>query len=181
MPNLINRLVYGQYKNDVATAQALLLVSMTGVTILEVQPLRGKLAKHGAKLRIVRNSLLYRSLAEKGYEFDAAALAGNLGVITGSAEAIIGASKVLIEPEVKKPGKIKLRGGVFEQRQLSVAECAELANVPDMRTLRGQLVGCIQAPLRGLAILVNALPSGVARVIQAHADSAPAAPDSEPS
>ncbi len=180
MPNLINRLVYNQYQNEVASAQALLLVSMTGVTIPEVQPLRGKLAKQGAKLRIVRNNLLHRSLAEKGFEFDAAALAGNLGVITGSAEAIIGASKVLTEPEVKKPGKIKLRGGVFEKRQLSVAECAQLADVPDMHTLRGQLVGCIQAPLRSLASLVNALPSGVARVIQAHADSSPAASAAEP-
>ncbi len=173
MPNLINRLILAQYQDHVAKSPALLLVSMGGVTIPEVQPLRGKLAKHGAKLRMARNSLLRRSLAESGFEFSPEALSGNLGVISGSLESIIHASKVLTEPDIKKAGKIKVKGGVFEGRQLSVADCAELASMPDMNTLRSQIVGCVQGPLRSLASLLNALPSGVARVIQAHADAAP--------
>jgi large subunit ribosomal protein L10 len=173
---LINKLVFTQYQKEIAGSEALLLVSMGGVRIPEVQPLRGKLAKHGARLRVARNRLLRRSLAERGFEFPASATSGNLGVIYGSPEAIILASKVLEEPEVKKAGKVKILGGVFERRQLTAAEALALASVPDMRTLRGQLVGCIQAPLRSLASLLQALPSGVGRVIQARVDQGAGSP-----
>jgi ribosomal protein L10 len=47
-----------------------------------------------------------------------------------------------------------------------------LADVPDKQTLRAQLLGVLQGPARGLASVLNALPSGVARVLQARVDAA---------
>ena len=58
------------------------------------------------------------------------------------------------------------------QDQLDAADAVALADVPDKQTLRAQLLGVLQGPARGLATVLDALPSGVARVLQARVDAA---------
>ena len=46
-----------------------------------------------------------------------------------------------------------------------------LADLPDRDTVIAMLLGVISGPARGLASVINAVPSGLARVLQAHVDS----------
>lgn len=176
MPNLVNTLVSNEYKALVVRQEALLLASGNGLTVAETETLRDELDKGGARLKMVRNALARRTLAESGYEFPAQTFAGNVFVAYGTTEAVIHAAKVLTRPEVRKAGKVVLRGGVLDKSQLSAGDAVLLADTPDKRTLRAQLLGVLQGPARGLASLLNALPSGMARVLQARADSQGSAP-----
>jgi large subunit ribosomal protein L10 len=172
MPNLVNRLITAEYDGILGRAQGMLVISLGGVTVKELEKLRGQLAKDGARIRMVRTSLLRRALAEKGYEASPELLAGNTGIAYGSIEAAIASAKHLTAPEVKKAGKIAIRGAVFDGALLGPRDALALASLPDMNTLRSQLVGCLQGPLRALAATLAALPSGTARVLQARADAA---------
>jgi large subunit ribosomal protein L10 len=171
MSNLVNQIVSAEYQKLFGSSEGLIVASAAGLTVAETEDLREKLAKGGARLRMVRNALVHRTLAEQGYEFPAATFVGNVAVAFGNTEATIHAAKVLTSPEVKKIGKIALRGGILDKSQLSASEAVLLADVPDKKTLRGQLLGVLQGPARSLASLLNALPSGVTRVIQARVDS----------
>jgi large subunit ribosomal protein L10 len=171
MPNLVNTLVSNEYKALVGGAEGLLLASAKGMTVAETEGLRDELDKGGARMKMVRNALARRTLAESGYEFPADTFAGNVFVVYGSTEATIHAAKVLTRPEVRKLGKLALRGGVLDKSQLSAGDAVMLADTPDKLTLRAQLLGVLQGPARGLVSLLNALPSGLARVLQAHADT----------
>jgi len=53
---------------------------------------------------------------------------------------------------------------------MGAAEAAALADLPDRDTVNAMLLGVISGPARGLATILNAVPSSVARVIQAKAD-----------
>jgi large subunit ribosomal protein L10 len=159
-------------------AGGLLLVSMGGLTVAESESLRGSMAKKGVKFLVVRNSLVRRVLKAQGYTFPEGAIAGNLAVAYGPAEAAIHAEKLVTTPENKKAGKLKLTAGVFDGSVLGARDAAALADVPDQDTLRAQIVGCIQGPSRSLAALLQALPGGMARVMQARADKP--APPGEP-
>lgn len=172
MPNLVNKLVADEYGRLLGSTEGLLIVSASGLSVQETEALRIRLSEGGARLRMVRNSLARRALAELGHEFPADTFVGNVCVAYGSTEASVHAAKVLTAPEVRKAGKITLRGALFDGSQLSAADAEELAGVPDKQTLRAQLLGVLQGPARGLVTLLDALPAGLARVLQAHVDAA---------
>lgn len=172
MPNLVNNLIATEYDGLLGKAEGVIVMSLGRVTVKELEPLRNKLAKEGVRVRMVRSSLLRRALATKGYEASAELLAGNTGIAYGSLEGTIAAAKILTADDVRKPGKIQLRGAIFDGVLLGAKDAVALASLPDKKTLRGQLVGCIVGPLRGLVMTLNALPSGTARVLQAKVDKA---------
>ena len=171
MPNLVNQMLTTEYEREFSAAEGMVLVSMAGLTVTESQDLRGSMAAQGVKLRMVRNQTGAAACWPRGdSRFPMTALAGNTGIAYGGPEAAIYAAKILTTPAAKKAGKLQVRAGVLDGQVLNENDARALADVPDQDTLRAQIVGCIQGPSRGLAMLLSALPSGMARVIQAHAD-----------
>ena len=58
--------------------------------------------------------------------------------------------------KAKETNVLVMRGGILEGQTLSGAEVDQLATLPPMDVLRGQLVGAVVAPLTQLVALVNA-------------------------
>lgn len=171
MPNIVTQLVTRELARELDSADGLLFVSFGGLDVQETEALRTQLAERGVRLRMVRNKLAQRVLAEKGIELPEGTLRGNVAVAYGDAEAAIVAAKVFTQPEVKKAGKITVRAGVLEGNVLDAADATQLADVPDRDTLRAKILGCISGPARGIAASIAAVPGGLARVLQAHADA----------
>lgn len=170
MTNIVNQLVQKELTNEFNGVDGMVLVTFGGLTVKESEDLRGKLAEKGVRFKMVRNSLARRVLADRGVEFDSGALTGNTGIAYGDAEAAINAAKIFTDKDVKKAGKVKLQGGYLDGEVLGQQDTTQLANVPDKDTLRAQLLGCISGPARGIATVVDALPTGFARVLQGRAD-----------
>jgi large subunit ribosomal protein L10 len=170
MPNLVNRLVVQELQKEIGSAEGMVLVSFAGLTVKETEALRNGLAKKGAGLTMVRNSLARLVLAERGFELDGKSLSGNTAIAFGSAEAAIHASKMFQSAEVKKAGKVQIRAGVLEGRVLSATEAIGLADVPDRHTLNGKLVSLLISGPRSHAALIQAVPGAQARLLQARAD-----------
>lgn len=169
-PSLVNRLVVRELMREFEGAEGMVVVSYASLNAVENETLRDKLAEKGAKLTLVRNSLARLVLAERGFALGDGALAGNTAIAYGNAEATVHAAKTFTSAEVKKVGKVKIRAGVLEGRVLDVNDTTALADVPDRHTLNGQIAGCIAAPLRGLAAVINQVPAGQVRLLKARAD-----------
>lgn len=170
MPSLINRLIVKDLAKAFESADGLILVTYGGLTAVENETLRDKLAEKGCEMRLVRNALAHLVLKQRGYELDAAALTGNTAVAFGSAEAVIHAAKTLTSAETKKLNKVTVRAGVLEGRLLSPTDVVQLADVPDRATLQAKILGCMSGPPRGIVSAMNAVPSALVRVLQARAD-----------
>lgn len=170
MPNLVNQMVVRDLAEDLEKADGMVLVAFGGLTVAETEALRCSLAAKGVRVRMVRNRLARLVLAERGIEFPAGTLSGNVAIAFGDAEAAIDAAKVFSDKDVKKAGKVKFRGGLVQGDVLDAGAAASLAEVPDRDTLRAQMLGVIAGPARSLVSVLNAVPSAVARVVQARAD-----------
>jgi len=109
-------------------------------------------------------------LKERGFEVGDDVLKGNTAIAYGSAEAVVYAAKLFTSAEVKKAGKVKIRAAVLEGRLLDANDAMSLADVPDKKTLQAKLVGCVAGPSRGLVSLMNQVPSGLVRLLQARAE-----------
>ncbi len=172
MPSLVNRLVVGELVQEIGKAQGMVVLSFGGLTVKESESLRGKLAAKGVKMRMVRNALARRVLAERGLEVGEV-LAGNTAIAWGDSEAAIHAAKIATEADVKKAGKVKIRAGVLDGKLLGEKDALALASVPDKKTLQAKILGCLSGPARGLVATLNGLPGGVTRVIHARAGTLP--------
>jgi large subunit ribosomal protein L10 len=176
MPSLVNRLVVRELARELESAKGMLFLSFGGLTVKESESLRGKLAAKGVKVRMVRNALAQRVLKDRGLEVGTGVLGGNTALAWGSAEAAIHAAKIATDAETKKSGKVKIRAGVLDGQLLTEKDAAALANVPDRNTLNAKILGCLSGPARGLVATLNGLPSGLTRVVDAHAKALPQAP-----
>lgn len=170
MPNLVNQLITKELESELSGADSMLLVSFGGLSVVESEDLRGKLAEQNVRFRMVKNSIARRIFAERGFEFDAETFSGNTGLAYGETESAIHAAKIFTSKEVKKAGKVVVKGGVMEGSLLGPQDAVQLADVPDRDTLRAMLLGVISGPARQLVGTLNALPSGLARVLQARVD-----------
>jgi len=170
MPNLVNQLIIKELESELTDADSMLLVSFGGLTVVESEDLRGKLAEQNVSFRMVKNSIARRVFADRGFEFDADTFSGNTGLAYGETESAIHAAKIFTSKEVKKAGKVTVKGGVMEGSLLGPQDAVQLADVPDRDTLRAMLLGVISGPARQLVGTLNALPSGLARVLQARVD-----------
>ncbi len=175
MPNLVNKLTVQEYTASFEDADGFVVASFEGLTVKESEGLRSKLEDRGAQLRMVRTKLARRVLAERGFEFPAEALQGATAIAYGSAEAALGAAKILTEPEVKKIGKVRLKAGLLEGKVLNADEATALADIPDRNTLNAMLLGVLQGPARSLVGVIQAPCSSLVRVLQARIDSQEAA------
>ena len=171
MPNLINELIVRELSTPFADSEALIFVSMAGLTVAETEGIRCALAEKGVRLRMLRNRLAKRVLAEQGHEAPDGLLVGNIGCCWGDAEDAINAAKVLHSSKERKDGKVALRGGVFEGSLLDDKEAVALASLPGRDELRAKILGTISAPAQQLVGLLAAPGGSLARVLQARVDA----------
>ena len=176
MPNQINEMIARQLSDGFRGAEGMIVVSLSGLSVAETETLRESLAEHGVRLRMVRNRLALRALRERGVEAPTELFQGNVACAWGGPEAAIQAAKVVQGSDLRRTGKLSLRGGLLEGNLLDAAEATALASLPGKNELRAKLLGTIGGPLRGLVSLLVAPHGALARVLQARVDAAPAAP-----
>jgi len=172
MPSVLNEMLLRELTDTYKTADSLVVISMSGLSMPENEGLRNELANGaGVQLRMVPNRLARRALAEVGLEFDESVFKGsNIGVMIGDAETAIGAAKIVKQHGTTKAGKVAFRAGALEGNVLGPDDAKAMADVPDKDTLRAKILGCIVGPQQGLVGVLAANPGGLARVLQAKVD-----------
>jgi len=170
MPSLINRLIVRDLATAFQGAEGLIILTYGGLTAVENETLRDKLAEKGCELRLVRNALAQLVLKQRGHDVPSEHFVGNVAIAFGNAEAVIHAAKVMNSAETKKLKKATVRLGLLEGKLLTAVDVVELGGVPDRPTLQSKLLGCLTGPQRGIVSTMNAVPSALVRVLQARAD-----------
>jgi large subunit ribosomal protein L10 len=141
---------------DLGAADKLIVADYRGLTNKQLEALRDQLLPLGARFRIVKNTLTRRAAEEAGAEALLAMLEGPTAIAFVESSGEPAAVAKALQATAKETNVLVLRGGILEGRQLSAEEVEELATLPPMDVLRGQLVGAIVGPLTQLLGLVSA-------------------------
>ena len=141
---------------DLNAAETLIVADYRGLTNKQLEALRDQLLEHGARFRIVKNTLTRRAAEQAGAEALLVMLEGPTAIAfiesTGDPAAVAKA----LATTAKATNVLTLRGGILEGKTLSGEEVDHLATLPPVDVLRAQLVGAIVAPLTQLLALVSA-------------------------
>jgi large subunit ribosomal protein L10 len=138
------------------SADTLLVADYRGMTNKQLESLRDELLPHGARFRIVKNTLTRLAAAEAGAETLLVMLEGPTAIAFIESDGDPAAVAKALAAKARETNVLALRGGLLEGKTLSAAEVDQLATLPSMDVLRGQLVGAVVAPLTQLLALVSA-------------------------
>ena len=148
-------------------SQTLMVADYRGLTMTEIDALRGELLKHGARFSVVKNTLTRRAAEAAGAEALLALLEGPSAIAFLEADGDpIAAAKALADA-ARTTRILTIRGGLLEGRALNGDEVESLAKLPSVDAVRAQVLGAITAPLTTIVGLFCAPLQNLFGLIQA--------------
>ncbi|MCL1824991.1 MAG: 50S ribosomal protein L10 [Betaproteobacteria bacterium] len=146
--------VVAEVSAQVANAQTIAVAEYRGIAVGDLTVLRAKARASGVYLRVLKNTLVRRALADTPFADLAAQLTGPL--IYGISEDPVAAAKVLND-FAKGNDKLVMRAGAYAGKVLDKAGVQALASIPGREELLARLLGVMQAPVSGFAVVLAAL------------------------
>ena len=148
--------IVAEVAEELRSADTLIVADYRGLTNKQLEALRDQLIPHGARFRIVKNTLTRRAAEEAGADALLVMLEGPTAIAFVEASGDPAAVAKALATTAKETNVLTMRGGILEGKALSGEEVDRLATLPPLDVLRGQLVGAIVAPLTQLLALVSA-------------------------
>ncbi len=149
--------IVSEYAEKLAKAKSFVIVdyrgSDKGLTVAEDTQLRKELRENNVEYSVVKNRLVLRAMEKAGFTGLDEIFNGPTAVAISYDDAVAPA-KVLVA-SAKKTNKVQIKGGMVEGKLLSVDEVNGVASIPAKPVLIAQLLGMLQTPVRGLAVVLS--------------------------
>ena len=148
MPSAKNVALVSQLQDRIGQAKSVLLADYRGLTVKDMQALRSRVREAGGSFTVAKNTLIKLALKRPEVE---QALQGPTALILSLGDAIA-PIKVLVEFARGHALNIPTpKAGLLDDRVLTEQDIKSLAALPSRAQLIAQLLRQLQAPLYGLA------------------------------
>lgn len=135
-------------------SETAIVVDYRGLDVAEVTELRKQLREAGVEYKVYKNSMTKRAVANVELE--------------GLNDILVGPNAVAFSKDVVAPAKIlhefskdnealEIKGGVIEGEIATLEQIKELAQLPSYDGLVSMLLSVLQAPVRNLAYVTQAI------------------------
>jgi large subunit ribosomal protein L10 len=148
--------VIDELTEKLRNSDTMIVADYRGLTMPQIDALRGKLLESGAKFSVVKNTLTRRAAEAAGADALLALLEGPSAIAFVETDGDAVAVAKALADSARDTKILEIRGGVMQGRVISGSDVEELAKLPPLDVLRGQVIGAILAPLNAIAGLVNA-------------------------
>ena len=143
-----------------------------GLTVAEMQDLRGRMRAAGGSVRVAKNRLAKIALDGKPNASIADLLTGM--TVLAYSEDPVAAAKVA-EDFAKDNKKFEILGGAMGENALDRAGVEAVSKMPSRDELIASIVGCIGAPASNIAGAIGAPASNIASILSTIEEKAEAA------
>lgn len=159
--------VVAELARQLGESETLMVADYRGLTMPEIDELRGRLLEAGARFRVVKNTLTKLAAEQAGATDVLQLIDGPTAIAFLDAEGDpVAVAKVLNEV-ARANDVLVIRGGVLEGTVVGEDEIRRLATLPPADVLRAQLAGAVFAPLTTVVGLFTAPLRDLVGVIDA--------------
>ena len=144
-----------------------------GLTVEQMTDLRVQARQAGVYVRVVKNTLARRALAETDFACMHDALTGPLVLAFGREDP--GSAARVVEAFAKKHDKFQVRMIAVSGQLLDPSQLGAVAKMPTYDEAISLLMAVMKAPIQKLAGTINEVPSKLVRTIAAVRDAKEAA------
>jgi large subunit ribosomal protein L10 len=159
--------VVAELSKQLAEAQSVILAEYRSIPVKDMTELRKKARGSGVYLRVLKNTLARRAVADTPFKGLADKMVGPLAY--GISSDPVAAAKVL-HAFAKDNEKFVIKAGAMPNVMMSAREVADLARLPSRNELLTKLVATMQAPIAKFVRTLNEVPGKFARALAAVRD-----------
>jgi large subunit ribosomal protein L10 len=164
--------VVAEVTEQVADAQALIFAEYRGIAVGDMTALRAEARKSGVYLRVLKNTLVRRSVEGSPFADLADKMVGPL--VYGMSADPVAVAKVM-SSFAKENDKFVIKAGAMPNQVLDDAGIKALATMPSREELLSKLLGTMQAPVAKFVQTLNEVPTKFVRGLAAVRDQKEAA------
>jgi large subunit ribosomal protein L10 len=129
------------------SSETIFVADYRGLTMPEIDALRSRLLEHGVRFSVVKNTLTRRAAEAAGADALLALLEGPTALAFLETGGDLVAVAKALQDVARETQVLAVRGGVLQGATITSEDVAELAKLPPVDVLRGQVLGAITAPL----------------------------------
>lgn len=144
-------------------AKMVVLTDYRGLKVSEINDLRNKLKAIGADYRVVKNTITRFAVQNAGLEDILPHLEGPNALLF-SGDDVVEPAKILFDFGKNHP-QLQVKMGLLEGQLIDANQMKIMSTLPSREVLLARVLGGMQAPLYGLAYVLQANLSGLARVL----------------
>lgn len=159
--------VVAEVSAEVAKAQAIVLAEYRSLKAGEMTDLRRKARSSGVYLRVLKNTLARRAIADTPFAGLSEKMVGPLAY--GISSDPVAVAKVLHE-FARGNEKLVIRAGAMPNVVMSPKEVGDLARMPGRAELIAMLMATIKAPVAKFVRTINEVPARFVRTVAALRD-----------
>jgi large subunit ribosomal protein L10 len=165
--------VVAEYQDWLKHSEAVILVEYTGVKMKDLNSIRAKVREAGGEFHVLKNTLARRAFAASGMDLPKDYFLRSTAVSFAFTDPA-SIAKALAE-STKGNEFVKVKGGFMSGQAMSAMQVKALAEMPPLPIVRAQLLGVLQAPAGKLMRTIAEPARGLAAVLRAFSEKAPAA------
>ncbi|MEZ2719809.1 50S ribosomal protein L10 [Paenalcaligenes hominis] len=160
-------LVIEEVAGQVSNAQSIVIAEYRGLDVASVTVLRKQARESGVYLRVLKNTLVRRAIADTSFDGLTDQLVGPL--MYAISEDPVAAAKTLADFAKTNPSLV-IKGGAMPNSILDEAGVKALASMPSRDELLAKLLGTMQAPIAQFVRTLNEVPTKFVRGLAAVRD-----------
>ncbi len=141
--------VVADIKERLSKAQSVVVMEYRGLNVSEITELRAQLRVAGVEMKVLKNTLVKLAADEYGVVGLEQYLEGPTAWAFGIQDPV-SAPKILME-FTKAHQKLVIKGGILEKKVIDSEGVKALAKLPSQEVLLAQILAGMQAPLTGMA------------------------------
>jgi len=157
--------VVAEVSAEVARAQAIVVAEYRSLPVGNMTELRKRARNSGVYLRVLKNTLARRAVADTPFAGLAEKLVGPLAY--GISADPVAVAKVLHDFSRENSEKFTIKAGAMPNSMMTPEQVAQLARMPSRQQLLATLLGTMQAPIAKLARTLNEVPGKFVRTLAA--------------
>ena len=157
-----------QYVEWIHASKAIYITEYTGLTMKQIEDLRGKAREVGGVFHIAKNTLTKIALEQAGYQVPEELVTGSTAV--GFALEDAPSLAKTMSDFARTSDKLKIKGGFLHQAPIKAKDVTALAELPPLPIMRAQLLGVLLAPAGKLVRTLAEPGRSLAAVLQANLD-----------
>ena len=159
----------GLLRQKLDQASVAVLTDYRGLTVSQLQDLRGRLRAQEVEYRVVKNTLARRAAVAAGHEDFQGLLKGPVAIAFGYGDLSVPA-KVLGDFTRQTRLKLDIVGGLIEGRVMNAEQVRQIADLPPREVLIAQLLGTLQSPVAQLVATMQAPVQQLVGLLEAYRD-----------
>jgi large subunit ribosomal protein L10 len=148
------------------STDTLIVADYRGLSMKEIDGVRGELLQHGARFSVVKNTLTRRAAEEAGVEALKDFLEGPTAIAFVGDGDMVAVAKTLSDT-ARRTKVLAVRGGILQGETITADQVRDLATLPPLDVLQGQVLGAIVGPMTAVVGLFTAPLRDLVHVLDA--------------